>query len=77
MIHQAPVNLGDYVDPYYILVLQNEAHDWPLLLAAGFGYIDLVTQLLEFGGHATRRHKISKSTPLHVAARGGHPAVVR
>ena len=56
---------------------QNEANDWPLLLAAGFGYIDLVTQLHEFGGHATRRHKMSRSTPLHVAARGGHTAVVK
>lgn len=57
--------------------MQNEAHDWPLMLAAGFGYYDLITQLHEFGGHVTHAHQVSKSTPLHVAARGGHVEVVR
>lgn len=62
---------GDNVNPL------NEANDWPLLLAAGFGYDDMVAQLHQFGGHIARRHRISRSTPLHVAARGGHTKVVK
>lgn len=59
------------------ICFQNESHDWPLLLAAGFGYDDVVAQLYQFGGHVAKRHRISRSTPLHVAARGGHTKVVR
>ncbi len=56
---------------------QNELHDWPLILAAGSGHLELVEQLHEFGGHVTRRHTLSRCTPLHVAARGGHKDVVK
>lgn len=62
---------------YRALVLQNEQSDWPLLLAAGFGFDDMVAQLHQFGGHVAKRHRLSRSTPLHVAARGGHTKVVK
>lgn len=28
-----------------VCLVQNESRDWPLLLAAGFGYLDIVQQL--------------------------------
>ena len=66
-----------YTTPPPLLYKQNELHDWPLILAAGSGHLELVQQLHEFGGHVTRRHTLSRCTPLHVAARGGHMGVVR
>ena len=70
-------NLAKSASTFLFYYLQNETHDWPLILAAGYGHLDLVQQLHEFGGHVTQKNKLNQLTPLHVAARGGHKEVVR
>jgi ankyrin repeat protein len=62
---------GDDVNP-----LKEESCDWPLLLAAGFGYLEIVEHLFKFGGHVTQANPKTGNTPLHVAARGGRENVV-
>ena len=51
--------------------------DWPLLVAARRGHNNIVVQLHQFGGHIAQRHRRSRTTPLHEAAREGHIEVIK
>lgn len=61
---------GDNVNP------TNRNGDWPLLLAAGLGHLEVVKLLHQYGGAVTALDG-SLTTPLHQASRGGHLEVVR
>eukprot|EP00731_Ephydatia_muelleri_P012756 Em0007g66a len=61
---------GDNVNP------TNRNGDWPLLLAAGLGHLEVVKLLHQYGGVVTALDG-SLTTPLHQASRGGHLEVVR
>ncbi|XP_077869063.1 uncharacterized protein LOC102801213 [Saccoglossus kowalevskii] len=61
---------GDDVNPI------TGAGDWPLMVAAENGHLEVIKMLYERGGDVSRRHPATNATVLHAACARGHLAVV-
>lgn len=65
------------VDHGYSVLATSNSKSTPLLLAAQYGHVDVVKELLKFGASSSINTPKSRGkTPLYLAVDGGHKEVV-